>query len=290
MGILSRRKFLSGSALTGGAAALFGIGTAHAASGEENTLERISKSGELKMVYPVWPPTVIKDPKGTELTGHFVEAGRALAKEMKVKAVFVEGNWATWISSLQAGQADISIGATYATTLRAQSVGFTEPIIYLGTAVTLVPKLAGEYKSVNDLDREDITVVGVDGGSTLQYIQRTFKKAKINVLAAGTDAIRGYMELLAGRADMFFDDDYVQRRVMAEHPGKLVSMFDKPVQMSSVCWAVRRGDQELLNMLRVSLRNMVDDGRMAKWEKDVGADWVHPVPNYINTNEMITIA
>ena len=287
MKILSRRNFLSTSALTGGAAAFFGMGAAHAASSEENTLERISKSGELKMVYPVWPPTVIKDPKGTELSGHFVEAGRALAEEMKVKPVFVEGNWATWISSLQSGQADISIDAT---TMRAQSVGFTQPIIYLGTAVTLVPKLAGEYKSVNDLDREDITVVGVDGGSTLQYIQRTFKKAKINVLAAGTDAIRCYMELLSGRADMYFGDDYVQRRVMAEHPGKLVSMFDKPVQMNSVCWAVRRGDQELLNMLQVSLRNMVDSGRMIKWEKDVDADWVHPVPNYINTNEMVSVS
>lgn len=290
MNFFSRRSFLGTGALASGAAALLGMRSAQAATEGENSVDRIGKSGELKMVYAVWPPTVIKDPKGTELTGHFVEMGRYLAEEMKVEPVFVEGNWATWIGALQAGQADLSIGATYATTLRAQAVDFTDPLIYLGTSVALHPRLAGEYKSLHDLDREDITVVGIDGGASLQYIQRTFTNAKINVLAAGTDDMRAYMEVMSGRADMYFGDEYVQRRVMAEHPGKLVSMFDGPVQISAVCWAVRRGDQALLNMLRVALRNMQDTGRMAEWEKAVGADWIHPVPNYVPTSNMVAVS
>ena len=46
----------------------------------------------------------------------------------------------------------------------------------------------------------------------------------------------------------------------------------------------------LLNLLRVALRNMQDTGRMAEWEKAVGADWIHPVPNYVPTSNMVAVS
>jgi len=284
----TRRDFLKKGALTGGVAgAATLIGTQVASAGEkDDTVERISKSGEMRITYAVWPPTVIKDPKKSELEGHFVAMAKHICEEMKVKPVWVESDWATWIAALQAGQADISIGATYATTLRAQSVDFTDPIIYLGWQAALRPGLEGDYKRLADLDREDITIVGVDGGATLQYVQRVFKKAKIDVLASGTDDMRAYLAVMSGRADMYVGDDYVQRKVMAEHPGKLVSMFAEPFRMNSVCWAVRRGDYALLNLMKVALRNIRDRGLDVEFERAVDADWIHPVPNFVSTNDL----
>ena len=61
----TRRDFLKKGALTGGvagAATLIGTQVA-SASEKDDTVERISKSGEMRITYAVWPPTVIKDPK-----------------------------------------------------------------------------------------------------------------------------------------------------------------------------------------------------------------------------------
>lgn len=252
-----------------------------------DSLERISKAGQMRVVYVVWPPITIKDPKSPELSGHFTDAVNFICAEMKVKPVFVEATWGTFVATLQAGQADISVAATYATIPRALSVDFSNPVIYLGWNAMVAKKLAKAYKSPGDLDRKGVRIVGIEGEAQTQWIQRTFKNATVHALAAGTEYANVALEILSGRADVFFGDDYVVRKFVGEHADRLAEMFPgKPFRMNAVAWAVRKGDQSLLNFLNVALGQIRDQGLDVEWEKKYGADWLHTMPAFVSTKKL----
>lgn len=289
---ISRRQLIQTAGVAAGALGL-AAGTkgatspafAQAAGGD--SLERIAKSGQMRVVYVVWPPITVKDPKTQELSGHFIDAIRFIGGEMKVKPVFVEAAWGTFVATLQAGQADLSVAATYATIQRAQSVDFSAPVIYLGWNALVAKKLAKAYKSPLDLDRKGIRIVGIDGEAETQWVQRTFKNASLHTLAAGTEYANVALEITAGRADVYFGDDYVIRKLAREHSDRLAEMFPgKPFRMNAVAWAVRKGDQSLLNFINIALGQIRDQGLDVEWEKKYGADWLHAVPNFVSTNRL----
>ncbi|NUB16582.1 transporter substrate-binding domain-containing protein, partial [Azospirillum brasilense] len=116
------------SSLVVGALVTFGAVKAQAA-GE---VEKIVRQGELKIGYIPSPPGTAKDPKTGELTGFYVDAARTIAEQMGVRPVFIETTWANFVAGLQAGQFDMSIGATFATVKRAPVAALTKPISYLG--------------------------------------------------------------------------------------------------------------------------------------------------------------
>lgn len=285
---LSRRNLMTAGGIMGGMAALGGPRAAWAqGSSGGDTVERVVRAGQMRVVYVIWPPTIIKDPKAPELSGHFIDAITYICNELKVKPVFVEGAFGTYVATLQSGQADLSVGATYATIGRAQSVDFSDPIVYLGWNGVVGPKFAKAYKSPLELDQKGIRIVGVDGAAGLQWVQRTFKNASVHVLAAQTDQATAVLEVLSGRADVYFTDDYVIRKFVREHAGKLFEMFrDKPFRMNAVSWAVRKGDQSLLNFINVALRQIRDLGLDTEWEAKYGADWLHPVPTFVSTSKL----
>lgn len=283
---LSRRDVIATGGVVGAVAALGRSRTAWAqVSPGGDTVERIGKSGEMRAVYVVWPPTVIKDPK--ELSGHFVDAFKFICEEMKVKPVLVEASFGTVIATLQAGRADLSIAATYATIPRAQSVEFSDPIVYLGWNGLVGPKVAkAGHKSPLELDRKEVRIVGVDGAAVTQWVQRTFKNASIHILAAQTEQVTAALEVVSGRADAYLTDDYVIRKFVREHPGKVFELFPEPFRKNAVSWAVRKGDQSMLNFVNVALRNIRDRGLDIEWERKHGADWLHPVQNLVSTSKL----
>ena len=53
-----------------------------------------------------------------------------------------------------------------------------------------------------------------------------------------------------------------------------------------VCPCVRPSDNALLKLMKVALRNIRDRGLDVEFERAVDADWIHPVPNFVSTNDL----
>ncbi len=243
-------------------------------STSSSTLEKIKKNGVMKVGYIVYPPTVIKDPNTGELSGHFVDAARFMAKVMDVKIEFVEATWSTFVGGLQSGQFDFSIAATYRTIPRALAVDFTVPIIYIGNSA-IVRKGDHRFHSINDFNKKGIKIAVAQGEASYEYAKEHLPNAELIVLSTA-DLSQPLTQVLLGRADVGMADAWTIKQFANEHSEVIDLFADNPIDLTPVGWAVRKNDQELLNFLNTSIEYMISSGRMREWEKKYDAHWLYP--------------
>ncbi|WP_029007357.1 substrate-binding periplasmic protein [Azospirillum halopraeferens] len=222
-------------------------------------VEAILRQGELKIGYIPSPPGTAKDPKTGELTGFYVDAARSIAEQMGVRPVFVETTWANFVAGLQAGQFDMSIGATFATVKRATVVDFTRPIFYLGS-VAVVKSDEERFASLADMNKPDVRIAVVQGTAAEDFVRRTIPNARMTSLAGG-NLTAGFMEVAAGRADASFEDLFTATRFTEQQPGVKMLFTDRPVNFLPIAWTVRKGNSELQSVLNVALDNLLTSGQ-----------------------------
>ncbi len=61
------------------------------------------------------------------------------------------------------------------------------------------------------------------------------------------------MEVSAGRADVGIEDAWSAHRYSAGHPEVTNLFADNPYNVLPIAWTVKRGNQELLNMMNTSI-------------------------------------
>lgn len=243
-------------------------------SAPTSTLDKIQKGGVMKVGYIVYPPTVIKDPNTGELSGHFVDAARFMAKVMDVKIEFIEATWSTFVGGLQSGQFDFSIAATYRTIPRAVAVDFTVPIIYIGNGA-IVRKGDDRFHSISDFNKKGLKIAVAQGEASDEYAKEHLPNAELIVLSTA-DLSQPLTQVLLGRADVGLADAWTTKQFAKEHPEVDDLFANNPIDLTPVGWAVRKNDQELLNFLNTSIEYMISSGRMREWEKKYDAHWLYP--------------
>lgn len=239
------------------------------------TLQKIYKEGVLKVGYVVYPPTIIKDPETGELSGCFVDAVRFIAEVSKLRVEFVETTWATFMSGLQSGQFELSIGATYRTIPRAMEVAFTKPIIYIGNGA-IIRNGDGRFTTIEDFNKEGIKIAVAQGETSHEYARTYLGKAELIVVSTA-DLSEPLTEVIAGRADVGLADSWTTFQFAREYPEVVTDLFaDRPYNIMPVGWAVKQNDQEFLNFLNTSIDYLISTGQMREWEKKYNARWLRP--------------
>ena len=241
------------------AAPLFAATIDHAAA---QMMDKILREKKVKIGYIPSPPGTIKDSATGAVTGYYVEGVRYMFKTINVEVEFVETTWATFVAGLQSGQFDFSIAGTFATIQRAGAVEFTRPIHYLGYSA-VAKKGDTRFKSLADLNQDGVKIAVVQGGAGQEYVKENFPKAQIVALATG-NLTAPFMEVAAGRTDIGIEDAWQARRFALQQPSVVDLFASEPYNVLPICWAVKRGNQDILNFLNVSIEFMLGTGR---WEK-----------------------
>jgi His/Glu/Gln/Arg/opine family amino acid ABC transporter permease subunit len=113
----------------------------------QTALERVRSSGELRIgTDATYPP--FENKEDGEFKGFDIDLGNAIAKEMGVRAVFINSNFQGIFPALQNGSFDVVISALTITPERSKTLLFTDPYYDAGQVVAIRN------------DRKDIT--GVD--------------------------------------------------------------------------------------------------------------------------------
>jgi ABC-type amino acid transport substrate-binding protein len=238
-------------------AAALASGTAQA-----QTLDRILAEKKVKIGYIPSPPSTIKDPKTGNLSGFYVDSVRLVFGLVNVEPVFVETTWANFVTGLQSGQFDLSIAGTFATVPRAAAVEFTKPISYLGYSA-IVKKGDTRFKSLADLNREGIKIALVQGGASVEYAKENFPKAQLVTLSTG-NLLAPFVEVTAGRADVGIEDAWQAVRYAREHPEVENLFADQPYNVLPIAWAVKRGNNDLLNFMNTAIDWLMINDRFQK--------------------------
>jgi len=237
------------------------------------TLSQIAATGKIKVGYLVFPPAIVKNQTTGELSGHLVETIKEIIRINNWTPEFVETDWTGFTTGLDSRRFDVSIVPTFVTIPRALSVYFTEPIFYAGNSA-VVRSNEIRFTSLESIDQQGVTVAVTQGEAGDEYAKANFKRAKITRFSGGDQSL-AFQAVVSRRADIALGDAYVTAQ-FAKANAQVRDLFaNAPYNLTPVSWAVRKGDDELLNFLNSSLKALDYQGRLREWEQKAGANWLH---------------
>jgi ABC-type amino acid transport substrate-binding protein len=239
-----------------------------------STLDKITASSRAKVGYLVFPPTITKNATTKELGGHNVDTIKEIAKVNKWELEFIETDWAGFTAGLDAGRFDISIVPTFVTIPRALAVYFTKPMFFAGNSAVI---RANETRFTNlaSIDKLGVTVAVTQGEAGDEYAKANFKNAKVTAFPGGDQAL-AFQAVVSNRADIALGDAFATAQFTKANAAKAKDLFaNKPYNLTPVSWAVKKGDDKMLNFLNSSLESLEYQGRLREFEQKSGANWLH---------------
>jgi polar amino acid transport system substrate-binding protein len=214
-------------------------------------LEAIRKRGSIAVGVAPQVPWVMRDPVG-EWQGYEIDVARQLASDLGVELVLVRVPFAQLTDALEDGRVDIVSAGYSITPQRALVVDFSNPYATSEMQVVARADLGGR-----DLNRADVTLGARTGGTTEATARVRFPQAKI--VTFPTERLL-YEALKAGQVDGALA--YVPRTsvAVAQSDGKLAVIPGAELPHTVEAFAVRKGEQPLLNFLNAWIAYWKADG------------------------------
>jgi polar amino acid transport system substrate-binding protein len=224
--------------------------------GKSKTIDAIKKRGELRAAaigeFP-WLPENTSG-SGPQFSGPAWVLANEIATRLGAKLVIVPVSHETKVPILASGQADITIAPLTITPAREKVVDFVpysgSSLCFFGLASN--PKLQAA-KSVDDLDKTDITMAYFTGTPPETWAPTRFKNLKMRGVA-GSGANAPVEEIMSKRADVAPIDNVAWPNLQASVKGLVVfPMGDACLKSSEMeaktAMAIDKGDPVFLAWL-----------------------------------------
>lgn len=174
----------------------------------QSGLERVRKSGELRIgTDATYPP--LESAEGGQFTGFDIDMGNSLARELGVRAVFINSGFDGIFPALQNGTFDAVISSVTITPERSASMLFSDPYYNSGQLISVRKGTAGIDKP-EDLPGKK---VGVQINTTAQI---DLEKRKGVIVAVYNTVDLALLDLKNGRIDAVVCDAPVLRYMIRQ--------------------------------------------------------------------------
>src|SRR2546426_1116289 len=170
----------------------------------------------------------------------------------------------------------VALAGAYASVPRALAVDFSKNVMWFGISALVRKADEKKWKTIEDADQPGIRFIQAEGTAIQKQLSQTLKKAKLVSTAPGTQSTNMALEVLSNRADVYVEDDWLVKKNVEQHKGRLIEMpayADKPWNLSAVSWAVAKGQSSMLNVLNVAIDRMTDNNKFQQWDEKYGAHW-----------------
>ncbi len=259
----TRREALeSGLAALAASGALLGFTRAALA---DDTLAEVKKRGVLSTATEMqFPPFDISD-NGT-YKGVDRELIDAVAKEMGVKASYLDLPWTSVLPGLEAKKFDLCIAPVTITKERMKHYAFTVPI---ADATAALMKRADDKSIMKPEDIAGKTIGGQKGTSQLAQLKAFAAKLPKPVeVKEYVDNNQSYADLAAGRIDASVNSlpnlAYAAKQ-RSDTFAVVTPPFGEPTYFS---WVGRLEDKSLMEAINAAIVKLDEDGTMARIQKE----------------------
>ncbi|MBU8898109.1 ABC transporter substrate-binding protein/permease [Corallococcus sp. M34] len=231
-------------------------------------LERVRRAGVLRWGGDAQggEPYVMEDPEQVGgVRGFEVELADALARELGVRAAFVQNDWSNLIPSLDRGSFDVALNGLEVTPARAGRVLFTRP--YYVFQQRLMARLG-------DARITDLASLRGKRVGTLANSQAWDLLLRVGAQALPYEGVQEpYIDLEEGRLDAVLLDDIIAERYGQTRP-RLRVVGD--VGEGHYAIAVRPGEEDLRAALDAALTRLARSGELRaifqRWHVDDDAE------------------
>ncbi|HEB82891.1 MAG TPA: transporter substrate-binding domain-containing protein [Gammaproteobacteria bacterium] len=224
--------------------ALIGASTLQAAE-KSDVFYNILKKGEITVGVSLLPPWVMKNKKGT-LVGFEIDVARQLARDMGVKVKFREYQWQEMIPALKKGKIDIIASGLSVLPSRALVIDFSDPYHSSGYSLVSNLELTKDFTSIKDLNNDRVYIAAMVGTVSAQLAKKVFPNAHIDLRKSEKDATSA---VINGSVHALVASSPIPEFISLRHPDKVDLPLKKPLLITREAFAVRKGNQEMLNFL-----------------------------------------
>ena len=261
------------SILKAGVLFAFFMGTM-AMAADDNWKQELTPTGTLRVGVAYGPkPTpifVTKDSAG-QARGVAVDLGQALARELGVPVeLLVAATTAELTDACEAGRIDV--GFMPADDERRKRLDFSPP--YFVIESTFLASVSSNIHTIAEVNRPDVTVVGIAGSTTIRAATRSASTAKI-IAAKSIDEAMGLMK--AGQAQAFALTQDSLPPLQKELPGSRI--LPGAFQVTGVAMALPKNRPAALAVVTRFVNQAKANGLVRRAFDDAGLNALQVAPS-----------
>lgn len=213
-------------------------------------------------------PLSFREPDGS-CWGFCIEVAGEIATRLGVHSRFVQTSWPTLSDDVLADpqRFDLAIGGITITDARRETMCMSEGYLANGKTILCRATEAGRYRSLADVDMPGVRVMVNPGGLNEQFARKHLTRATILVHQRNEDIPTLVAE---GRADVMITEIteapyYVQTDTRLAAP-----LLNEPFTRGEIGVLMRRGQDDLLEMVNGVIRRMKSDGTLRRLHEKYG--------------------
>lgn len=244
--------------------------------------DKIIASGEIRCGYAMSPPALVKDPNTAELSGLDYDIWREIGKELDLEIVWAEeAGWGSYIAGLNSGRYDVFCNQAWPNPGRLKNSTMVGPVTYQ-TLWAYARKDDTRFDgNIDRINMDDIAIPAIDGDVSVSMAKNKFPNARLDTLPQMATVSEMFMSVTSGKSDVMFLDEAFYKILSKENPDVLRMVPDvDPVFVYGSFYSVKRGEQELKDMIQIALRRIIDDGRMKAIAHSYSSSYHIPLKNY----------
>ena len=201
--------------------------------------------------------------------GFGIEVAGEIAKRLGVGIQFVPTSWPTLTADvlIEPQTFDLAIGGITITDARRETMLMSEGYLANGKTILCRASEAGRYQSLADIDKPEVHVMVNPGGLNEKFANENLTHATIIVHPKNEEIPSLIAE---GKADVMITEIteapyYVQTDVRLAAP-----LLNTPFTHGEIGVLMRKGQEDLLQMVNATIRQMKSDGSLRKLHEKYG--------------------
>ena len=216
-------------------------------------------------------PLSYKEPETGEYWGFDLDVAGEIARTLNVTVSYVPTSWPTLSADVQDPTLfDFAIGGITITDTRLETMDMSEG--YLGNGKTILCRKedAGKYTCQEDLNHPEVRVMVNPGGLNEKFARANLPDCTLIVFDKNEEIPS---QVAIGNADVMITEIteapwYVQNDSRLAAP-----LLDKPFTRGQIGVLMRKGQEDLMDVVNATIRQMKADGRLKALHEKYGLQY-----------------
>jgi polar amino acid transport system substrate-binding protein len=240
-------------------------------------LEKILKSGELKVGTSGSQPPFTMKAKDGSLIGYEIELARLLTDALNLKLKLVEKPFADLLPALEKGEIDVIMSGMTITPERNLKASFSGPYIISGKSILAKSKRLSALDEMSEINQPGVTIAALKGSTSQRFSEMVIPNVKLILTKDYDEAVKMVLE---DKADIMIADFPVCMLTIIRNPAAGLATLEAPLTIEPIGMAMPAGAFQLNNLVANYLNALQIEGILEKLENKWFNDgsWLYLLP------------
>jgi polar amino acid transport system substrate-binding protein len=244
---------------------------------EGKVLDKILKSGELRVGTSGSQPPFTMKTKDGKLMGYEIELANLLTEAMKLKLRFVEKPFSELLPALENGEIDVILSGMTITPERNVKVSFVGPYIVSGKSVLAKSKRIYDLDEMDEINRPTVKAAALNGSTSQRFVEKLISKVELVLTQDYESAVKLVLE---DKVDIMIADYPICQLSILRHPEAGLATLEEPMTIEPIGIALPPNAFQVHNLVENYLNALHISGVLEnlerKWFQD--GSWLIRLP------------